>query len=68
VFASREVAEERQAKAAENWRVAKKSLKRWSFGCLALVLVAAFGLFYLAGYVAAMTRADCLRPEVTSTP
>ena len=67
MFASREVAEERQAKAAEHWRKAKGSLKRWGSGCFILALLAAFLMTYLAGYVAATVRRACISPEVTST-
>ena len=67
MFASREVAEEREAKAREYRRQAVKSLKLWSFGCIVPAVLFAFLCVYLAGYVAALTRPDCPKPEVTST-
>lgn len=67
MFASREVAEEREAQAREYRRQAVKSLKLWSLGCIVPAILLAFLVIYLAGYVAALTRPDCLRPEVTST-
>lgn len=60
----RSIEEEREIKAARQWEAAKRSARRWSFGCLFLALCAAFALVYLAGYVAG----DLRRPEVTSTP
>lgn len=67
MFASKEVAEEREARAREYRRQAVKSLKIWSLGCIIPAVLFAFLCIYLAGYVTAATRPDCIRPEVTST-
>lgn len=68
MFASREVAEERQMKAAENWRKAKGQLRVYGFGCLVVLLIAALFMAYLAGYVASAVRKECLSPTHVSTP
>jgi hypothetical protein len=71
LFASKEVAEERQMQAAEHWRKAKGQLKAYGAGCLFLAIMAALALAYLAGYVKATVRSDCLthvEPTHVSTP
>jgi hypothetical protein len=68
LFASKEVAEERQAAAAEHWRKAKGQLKAYGAGCLFLAILAALALAYLAGYVNAAVRPDCPQPSRVSTP
>lgn len=59
MFASREVAEERQIEAERQWKRAKRNWKGCGAGCLVLILLAALALFWLAGYVAAL-NADCV--------
>jgi hypothetical protein len=66
-FAPKEVAEEREAKAAEQWRRAKRGLQIYSGGCAFVLILALCALFYLAGYVAAW-RPDCDKPTHVSTP
>jgi hypothetical protein len=69
LFASKEVAEERQAAAAEQWAKAKSQLKGIGAGCLFFAILAALALAYLAGYVNAAIRPDCqTKPTHTSTP
>jgi hypothetical protein len=71
LFASKEVAEERQMAAAEHWRKAKGQLKAYGAGCLFLAILAALALAYLAGYVNAAVRPDCVqqaKPSRVSTP
>lgn len=71
MFASKEVAEERQAAAAEQWRLAKQSGKRFGAGCLFALILALCALAYLAGYVNAAVKPDCVaqgKPSRVSTP
>jgi hypothetical protein len=69
MFASKEVAEERQAAAQEQWRLAKQSGQRYGAGCLFVLILALCALFYLAGYVNAAIRPDCqTKPTHVSTP
>jgi hypothetical protein len=70
MFASKEVAEERQAAAAEQWRKAKGQLQIYGAGCLFVLILAALALAYLAGYVAAWRPACGAtdKPTHVSTP
>jgi hypothetical protein len=71
MFASKEVAEERQAAAAEQWRLAKRSGKQFGAGCLFVLILALCALFYLAGYINAAVAPDCapqVKPSRVSTP
>lgn len=68
MFASKEVAEEREIKAQEHWRKAKGQLKGYGAGCLFVAILAALALAYLAGYVNAAIRPDCPQPSRVSTP
>lgn len=68
MFATKEVAEERQIKAAEQWRLAKRSMKRTTIGCMIPLILLALFVTYFAGYVAATVKRECVqRLEVTST-
>jgi hypothetical protein len=63
----REVEQDRGAKAAEEWRLAKQSLRRARRVLKYVLLILALIFAYFAGDLGA--RLDCLanRPEVTST-
>lgn len=68
-FAPKEVAEEREAKAAEQWRRAKRGLQLYGAGCAFAAILALCALFYLAGYVAAAAiKPDCVTPSRAPTP
>jgi len=68
-FAPKEVQEEREAHAAEQWRKAKRGLQLYGAGCGFVAILALCALFYLAGYVAAVaTKPATVTPTHVSTP